>query len=109
MFSFLLASSGAVALLVYLVIAVSQLKLRKKLNESGQHIAFKMWFYPWLSYLVIFCILSILTVMLMLPEHRMEVIATGALTLCIVCMGSIFNARKATAVQTIKVASTESV
>ena len=107
-FSFLLASSGAVALLVYLVIAVSQLKLRKKLNESGQHIAFKMWFYPWLSYLVIFCILSILTVMLMLPEHRMEVIATGALTLCIVCMGSIFNAKKP-AVQTIEVASTKSV
>jgi GABA permease len=55
-----------------------------------------MWFYPWLSYLVIFCILSILIVMLILPEHRMEVIATGALTLSIVCMSAIFNARKST-------------
>ncbi|HCS41339.1 MAG TPA: GABA permease [Pseudomonas sp.] len=93
-FSFLLATSGAVALLVYLAIAVSQLILRKKMNASGQPIAFKMWFYPWLSYLVIFSILSILVVMLILPEHRMEVIATGALTLSIVCMGAIFNARK---------------
>ena len=66
------------------------------MNASGQPIAFKMWFYPWLSYLVIFCILSILIVMLILPEHRMEVIATGALTLSIVCMGAIFNARKST-------------
>jgi len=93
-FSFLLATSGAVALLVYLVIAVSQLVLRKKMNASGQPIAFKMWFYPWLSYLVIASILSILLVMLILPEHRMEVIATGALTLSIVCIGAIFNARK---------------
>ncbi|MBZ9780128.1 GABA permease [Pseudomonas sp. REP124] len=95
-FSFLLATSGAVALLVYLVIAVSQLVLRKKMNASGQPIAFKMWFYPWLSYLVIAAILSILAVMLILPGHRMEVIATGALTLSIVCIGAIFNARKKT-------------
>lgn len=95
-FSFLLASSGAVALLVYLAIAVSQLILRKKMNASGQPIAFKMWFYPWLSYLVILSILSILVVMLILPEHRMEVIATGALTLSIICMGAIFNAKKST-------------
>ena len=105
-FSFLLASSGAVALLVYLAIAVSQLVLRKKMNASGQPIVFKMWFYPWLSYLVIFCILSILTVMLILPEHRMEVLATGALTLSIVCMGAIFNSRKKTA-QTAGMAQTE--
>ncbi|MGY2258808.1 GABA permease [Pseudomonas sp. SDO55104_S430] len=95
-FSFLLATSGAVALLVYLVIAVSQLVLRKKMNASGQPIAFKMWFYPWLSYLVIAAILSILAVMLILPGHRMEVIATGALTLSIVCIGAIFNAGKKT-------------
>ncbi|MEX5684456.1 GABA permease [Pseudomonas silesiensis] len=95
-FSFLLATSGAVALLVYLAIAVSQLILRKKMNASGQPIAFKMWFYPWLSYLVIASILSILVVMLILPQHRMEVIATGALTLSIICMGAIFNAKKST-------------
>ncbi|MCK8688251.1 GABA permease, partial [Pseudomonas umsongensis] len=100
------ASSGAVALLVYLVIAVSQLVLRKKMNASGQPIAFKMWFFPWLSYLVIACILSILVVMLILPQHRMEVIATGALTLSIVCMGAIFNARKKT-VQVLDIAQTE--
>ncbi|MNT08212.1 GABA permease [compost metagenome] len=105
-FSFLLASSGAVALLVYLVIAVSQLVLRKKMNASRQPIAFKMWFFPWLSYLVIACILSILVVMLILPQHRMEVVATGALTLSIVCMGAIFNSRKKT-VQAVDIARTE--
>lgn len=105
-FSFLLASSGAVALLVYLVIAVSQLVLRKKMNASGQPIVFKMWLFPWLSYLVIACILSILVVMLILPEHRMEVVATGALTVSIICIGAILNGRKRTT-HTVDVAHTE--
>ena len=34
-FTFLLASSGAVALLVYLVIAVAQLRMRKQLQASA--------------------------------------------------------------------------
>lgn len=93
-FSFLLASSGAVALLVYLAIAISQLLLRKKMETQREPIAFKMWLFPWLSYLVILSILSILVVMLILPEHRMEVLATGALTLSIVCLSAIFSTRK---------------
>jgi GABA permease len=95
-FSFLLASSGAVALLVYLAIAISQLLLRRKMQAAGQPIAFRMWLFPWLSYLVILSILSILAVMLILPEHRMEVVATGALALSTVCMSAIFSGRKNT-------------
>jgi GABA permease len=93
-FSFLLASSGAVALLVYLVIAVSQLLLRKKMDMQGTPIDFKMWLFPWLSYLVILSIVSILVVMLVLPQHRMEVLATGGLTLFIICMSAVFSVRK---------------
>jgi GABA permease len=93
-FSFLLASSGAVALLVYLAIAVSQLVLRKRMQASGEPIVFGMWLFPWLSYAVILSILSILLVMLVLPEHRMEVVATGGLTLSIICMSAIFSGRR---------------
>jgi len=93
-FSFLLASSGAVALLVYLAIALSQLVLRKRMQASGEPIVFGMWLFPWLSYAVILSILSILLVMLVLPEHRMEVVATGGLTLSIICMSAIFSGRR---------------
>ncbi|MDD1964656.1 GABA permease [Pseudomonas putida] len=93
-FSFLLASSGAVALLVYLAIALSQLVLRKRMQASGEPIAFGMWLFPWLSYAVILSILSILLVMLVLPEHRMEVVATGGLALSIICMSAIFSGRR---------------
>ena len=95
-FSFLLASSGAVALLVYLAIAVSQLVLRNRMDSQGTALDFKMWLFPWLSYLVIFSIISILTMMLVMPGHRMEVVATGALALSIVCVSAIFSSKKST-------------
>jgi GABA permease len=63
LFSFLLATSGAVALLVYLVIAVSQLRMRKKLLSHGRTLGFKMWLYPGLTWAVIVFIVGALGVM----------------------------------------------
>lgn len=56
--------------------------------------AFKMWLFPWLSYLVVASIIGILAMMLIMPGHRMEVMTTGALAIAIVCMSSIFSPRK---------------
>jgi GABA permease len=47
---FMLAT-GTAALYVYLTIAFSQLRMRKKLEAEGQVIDFKMWLFPWLTYL----------------------------------------------------------
>ncbi|TWI57367.1 gamma-aminobutyrate:proton symporter, AAT family (TC 2.A.3.1.4) [Pseudomonas duriflava] len=87
-FSFLLATSGAVALLVYLVIAVSQLRMRRLLNARGEPIACRMWLYPWLTWLVIVFIVAALVIMLMSEAHRMEVLSTGLLALIVVAIGS---------------------
>ncbi|MCO2957047.1 GABA permease [Pseudomonas aeruginosa] len=88
-----LASSGAVALLVYLVIAVAQLRMRKQLQASGQPIEFRMWLYPWLTWAVILFIVAALSIMLIMPEHRHEVFATALLTIFTVCLG-LLNARR---------------
>lgn len=87
LFSFLLATSGAVALLVYLVIAVSQLRMRKKLLSHGCTLDFKMWLYPGLTWAVIIFIVGALGVMLTLPAHQSEVLATAGLALAIVATG----------------------
>ncbi|EMK3530930.1 GABA permease [Pseudomonas aeruginosa] len=92
-FTFLLASSGAVALLVYLVIAVAQLRMRKQLQASGQPIEFRMWLYSWLTWAVILFIVAALSIMLIMPEHRHEVFATALLTIFTVCLG-LLNARR---------------
>ena len=59
-FLFLLNSSGAVILFVYLLIAVSQLVLRRRLTGP---IAVKMWLYPWLTIATIAAILAVLVLM----------------------------------------------
>lgn len=63
-FSFLLNSSGAVALLVYLLIAVSELVMRQRLErEAPERLRVKMWLYPWLTILTIVAILAVLVAM----------------------------------------------
>ncbi len=92
-FEFLLASSGAIALLVYLVIAVSQLRMRRQRMARGEKIAFKMWAFPVLTWVTIFFIVGVLTLMLIRPDHRAEVISTGLLSIAVVAAG-LLVARK---------------
>jgi len=93
-FEFLLASSGAIALLVYLVIAVSQLRMRHKRMANGEKIAFRMWLFPGLTYAVIVFIVGVLTVMLFQEEHRVEILATGLLSIIVIAAGLLVARRR---------------
>lgn len=89
LFQFLLASSGAIALLVYLVIAVSQLRMRRMLLRQNVELTFRMWLFPWLTYLVMAFICAALAVMMLTPEHRLEVTSTIGLALAISFIGLV--------------------
>ncbi|MEV0220218.1 amino acid permease [Streptomyces sp. NPDC050704] len=69
-FLFLVNSSGAVALFVWLVICVSQLRMRKIIErESPEKLVVRMWLYPYLTYATIAVILFVLGYMLTDTEH----------------------------------------
>jgi L-asparagine transporter-like permease len=89
LFEFLLASSGAIALLVYLAIAVSQLRMRRMLRRQKVELTFRMWLFPWLTWLVIVFICAALAVMMITPEHRTEVSTTIGLALAISFIGLV--------------------
>jgi AAT family amino acid transporter/GABA permease len=89
LFQFLLASSGAIALLVYLVIAISQLRMRRMLRRQNVELSFRMWLFPWLTWLVIVFISAALAVMMITPEHRSEVSTTLGLALAISFIGLV--------------------
>ncbi|SIR06283.1 gamma-aminobutyrate:proton symporter, AAT family [Pseudomonas sp. B10] len=89
LFQFLLASSGAIALLVYLVIAISQLRMRRRLEREKVEMTLRMWLFPWLTWLVIAFICAALAVMMITPEHRLEVTSTIGLALLISFIGLI--------------------
>lgn len=49
-FLFLVNASGAIILLVYLAIAISQLRMRRKLErENPEVLKVKMWLFPYLT------------------------------------------------------------
>ena len=93
-FEFLLASSGAIALLVYLVIAISQLRMRQKRTALGEEISFKMWLFPGLTWAVIVFIVAILTLMLFQEAHRVEIMTTGLLSILVVSAGLLVARRR---------------
>lgn len=83
----LMMATGTVALYVYLAIACSQLRMRKKYQREGKQIDFKMWLFPWITYAVIFIIIGSLLVMLIEGTYFKEVIYTSLLALSIVMIG----------------------
>lgn len=89
----LMNMTGTIALLVYLVIACSQLKMRRKLDQAGSDIPLKMWLYPWLTWIVIIFIVICLTAMSFMPDYQVLVISTGGAGLVLALIGMIHQAR----------------
>lgn len=74
-FAFLVNSYGTVAIFVYVLIAVSQLKLRRRLErEDPARLKVKMWCFPALTYVAIAGMLSIVAAMAFIPDQRMPLV-----------------------------------
>jgi GABA permease len=70
-FPFLVNSYGTVAIFVYLLIAVSQLRLRARLErEAPARLLVRMWAYPYLTYVTISGMVCIVIAMGLIPEQR---------------------------------------
>jgi len=72
-FQFLINSSGTVFLFVYLIICLSQLKLRRRWVAEGS-LKFAMWGHPWLPLLVTAAIVSVLVSMAFDPSMQLSLI-----------------------------------
>ena len=79
--------TGMVAMLVYLVIACSQLRMRGKLRAEGKEPLVRMWLFPWLTWAVIIFIVAALITMVFVDEYRTVVLSTGAAALAVVAVG----------------------
>ncbi len=70
-FAFLVNSYGTVAIFVYVLIAVSQLRLRARLErEDPARLRVRMWCYPYLTYVAIVGMVGIVVAMAFIPEQR---------------------------------------
>jgi GABA permease len=76
-FTWLINASGAIALFAYLLIAISELVMRRRLErEAPERLQLRMWLYPWLTYLSIFAMVSVLIAMAVISEQRPLLIAS---------------------------------
>ena len=72
-FKFLVNASGAVIAIIYLMIGVSQVCSRRARERAGlPPSALPMWLFPWLSYLAIAGMASVIIAMAFTPSHRAE-------------------------------------
>jgi AAT family amino acid transporter/GABA permease len=99
-FEALLSTTGAIALLVYLVIAVSQLRLRPALRASGG-LRVRMWLHPFLGLAVVALIVGAFVMMVLGDAHRQEVLATLAASAMLAFIGFVhqrWSAKRSTRV-----------
>jgi GABA permease len=71
-FSFLLNSSGAIILFVYLLIAISQLILRRR--TPPEKLTVKMWLFPFLTIATIAAIVAVLALMFFKEDTRSQLL-----------------------------------
>ena len=84
-FKFLVDSYGTVAIFVYVLIALSQLRLRRRLErEAPEELRVKMWAFPHLTRIAIAGMLGIVAAMAFIPEQQAPLlfgVASAALML----------------------------
>jgi GABA permease len=74
-FAFLVNSYGTVAIFVYVLIAIAELRLRQRLElDAPSRLLVRMWGYPWLTRLTIAAMLAIVAAMAVIPEQRIALI-----------------------------------
>ncbi|MEW2566847.1 amino acid permease [Streptomyces sp. NPDC047070] len=87
-FPWLLNMIGAVILVVWIFIAVSQLRLRRQLErEDPERLAVRMWAFPVLTWVALAGMLAIFVLMAREPDTRVQLYATGGMTLSLAAVG----------------------
>ncbi len=92
-FGYLLATSGGVALFVYLVIAISQFVLGRKMRAAGERPPVRMWLFPYLTVVVIGLIIAVLVLMAFDPNQQQAIALSVISAVVIVALGVFVHRR----------------
>jgi GABA permease len=77
LFLFLVNSCGVVAIFMYVMIAVSELRVRRAIErEDPSQLTLRMWFFPYLTYAVIVAYAIVLAAMVFNADQRVQLTAS---------------------------------
>ncbi|WP_405605560.1 amino acid permease [Streptomyces sp. NBC_01410] len=93
-FTWLLNMIGAIILVVWIFIAVSQLVLRRRTErEDPSKLVVKMWLYPALTWVALAGMVAIFVLMAREPDTRTQLYYTGGLTVALAAVGYLRQVR----------------
>jgi aromatic amino acid permease len=95
-FPWLLNMIGAVILVVWISIAVAQLRLRRRLErEATGRPAVRMWAFPVLTWVALAGMVAIFVLMARQPDTRVQLYSTGGMTLFLAAVGYAWQRARA--------------
>ncbi|MGW4024197.1 amino acid permease [Streptomyces sp. NPDC005009] len=95
-FAWLLNTIGAVILVVWIFIAASQLRLRRRLErEAPERLTVRMWAFPWLTWVALAGMAAVFVLMAREPDTRVQLYSTGAMTLLLAAGGYAWQRARA--------------
>ncbi|MFF7975586.1 amino acid permease [Streptomyces sp. NPDC007905] len=95
-FPWLLNMIGAVILVVWIFIAVSQLLLRRRVErEAPQKLVVRMWAFPFLTWVALAGMAAIFALMAREPGTRVQLYSTGGMTLFLAAVGYAWQRARA--------------
>jgi len=87
-FLFLINTSGAIILFIYMIVALGQIRFRRQLERQGERLKLQMGLFPWLSWGVIAGIAAVLWLMAVTPELSVQLALSGlSLLVALVALG----------------------
>ncbi|MEU9441439.1 amino acid permease [Streptomyces sp. NPDC048304] len=96
-FPWLLNMIGAVILVVWIFIAVSQLLLRRRIErEAPEKLVVRMWAFPWLTWVALAGMATIFVLMAREPDTRVQLLSTGGMTVVLAAVGYLWQRARAT-------------
>ena len=69
-FTLLASSAGDIVLFIYMLIALAQIRQRRRMEAAGVQMPLKMWLFPWLSYAVVVAFGGGLLLLASMPGQR---------------------------------------
>lgn len=93
-FLFLINTSGAIILMIYMVIALGEIRLRHRLEREGTRLSLKMWLFPWLSWGVVAGIVLVLILMAITPDLRKQLL-WSAISVVVIAVAYVVRQRMA--------------
>jgi L-asparagine transporter-like permease len=95
LFTFLVNASGAIMLVIYLLVAVAEIRWRGNVErDAPARLKIKMWLFPWLSYATVVGIVLVLASMLFRDAERAQ-LAASTLSVAVV-VGAFWWQRRRT-------------